>query len=215
MPKFIDLTGKKIAYLTGVKYLGRNRLNKSIWELKCECGKKTTSTTNSILSGKKLSCGCKKAYTKEEYYNKVKKDILGKRKIVGECWEWQGYTFKGYGRRNFGQKKTKRKVEVHRISYMIYKGDIPMGMQVCHSCDNRSCFNPDHLWIGTQKDNLQDMSRKGRSSKFAEKLTEKDVREIRKRRNDGEKMTILSKEFCVHYQNIFLICHNKTWRHVK
>ena len=51
----------------------------------------------------------------------------------------------------------------HRAAWILYKGEIPAGIFVCHTCDNRRCCNPAHLFLGTQKDNLQDMKRKGRS----------------------------------------------------
>jgi len=48
------------------------------------------------------------------------------------------------------------------VSYRIFKGDIPKGLYVCHACDNPRCINPDHLWVGTAKENMQDAKRKGR-----------------------------------------------------
>jgi hypothetical protein len=76
-----------------------------------------------------------------------------------KCWEWLGYVgTNGYGRItiNYGDEL------VHRVAYQLAKGNISNGLFVCHSCDNRKCCNPDHLWLGTQADNLTDMYAKGR-----------------------------------------------------
>jgi hypothetical protein len=77
------------------------------------------------------------------------------------CWEWIGTKDKdGYGK--FGQLWGGRAT---RFSYSHYKGEIPRGMFVCHSCDNPSCVNPDHLWLGTPADNMRDRNLKGRQAK--------------------------------------------------
>lgn len=75
------------------------------------------------------------------------------------CIEWAGCVDSfGYGRVGRGQ------IPAHRVSYMLTKGEIGDYL-VCHSCDNPRCVNPDHLWLGTQTDNMRDMVRKGRHSK--------------------------------------------------
>ena len=76
------------------------------------------------------------------------------------CWNWIGETrFGGYGYLYLGNHKY---IRVHRFSYKLHKGKIPTGLLVCHSCDNRICVNPDHLWLGTHKDNAIDKMKKGR-----------------------------------------------------
>ncbi len=77
------------------------------------------------------------------------------------CWEWIGSTVKGgYGRvRYLGQLKL-----AHCVAWTVMRGQIPAGLKVCHQCDNPCCCNPDHLFLGTQKENMRDCIAKGRFS---------------------------------------------------
>lgn len=87
-------------------------------------------------------------------------DLLFERtdKKENGCWEFTGFkNLKGYGKlRSSGQQLA------HRVSWVIHNGDIPKGMLVCHKCDNPPCCNPDHLFLGTAKDNAHDAIKKGR-----------------------------------------------------
>jgi hypothetical protein len=81
----------------------------------------------------------------------------------GECWMWNGYRIKGrYGHFNAGNKKM---LLAHRFSWVHFNGDIPEGLYVLHKCDVPYCVNPNHLFLGTQQDNMDDMVRKGRQGR--------------------------------------------------
>lgn len=89
----------------------------------------------------------------KRFWEKV--DILGK----DDCWEWKaGKSKDGYGRFKLRGKT----YYAHRISWFLKNGTIPHGILVCHDCDNPSCENPSHFFLGTNKNNRQDASKKGR-----------------------------------------------------
>ena len=134
------------------------------------------------------------------------------------CWIWIAYSLpNGYGR--FGLNG---KTELaHRASYMLHKGDIPEGFHVCHTCDTPSCVNPDHLFLGTPKDNMQDCKKKGRmnngnpkgESNGKSKLTENDVFEIRDLlENSPYSQAKIAEIYEVYYTAISKIKYKRTWR---
>jgi hypothetical protein len=140
-----------------------------------------------------------------------------------ECWEWAAYKQQnGYGQFGIGRRHV---VYAHRVAAYI-AGLIdtlnPMGAgnQVCHTCDNRGCVNPAHLFIGTAKDNAHDRIQKGRcntprgENAGASKLLEKDILIIRRRHSAGELQKDLAKEYKVHSAHVSKIVSGKKWAHI-
>lgn len=116
---------------------------------------------------------------------------------LGQCWEWTAGHNKGYGVARY-----KKETLSHRISWMIAHGDIPNDLFVLHKCDNPTCINPDHLFLGTHQDNNDDMRKKGRGKypgkKFYErKLTEAQTFEIVERYLAGG---IYQRELAAEYR---------------
>jgi len=130
------------------------------------------------------------------------------------CWNWQAYKFKGYGQIRINGKTYK----AHRVAYQLYVGEISDGMCVCHSCDNKSCVNPDHLFLGTQADNMHDCSDKGRESsgekRWNTKLTNAQVLTIRAMHREGVRNCDLAKEYGVARPVISRIVNRRRWAHV-
>lgn len=105
----------------------------------------------------------------------------------------------------------------HRLAYTIFVSEIPDGMNVCHHCDNGLCVRPEHLFLGTQKDNVHDMENKLRSKHPSgaahgrAKLTESDVSEIRSLGSAGLSQREIAKKFGVSKFTIARIVNGKGW----
>ena len=134
------------------------------------------------------------------------------------CWIWLGAS-KPPGDYGF-IKINKVQTYAHRASYEAFKGPIPDGLDVLHACDVPPCINPDHLFLGTQQDNMDDMIAKGRkvakpgSTHWKSKLTEADIPIIRRRRASGEKLQDIADDYGMKMVGIHNICSRKNWGHV-
>ncbi len=132
------------------------------------------------------------------------------------CWLWTGSLIMGgYG--SFGYDK---KYEyTHRLSYILFKGEIPRGLCVLHTCDNRGCVRPDHLFLGTLGDNVADMFNKERNIRgekhWSAKLNETQVIEIRNKYMNKITQKQLAQEYDIHRTTIADIVSRRKWKHIK
>lgn len=130
------------------------------------------------------------------------------------CWEWQRCASGGYGSIYVKGKR----YSTHRLSWLIYRGDIPKGIFICHKCDNPPCCNPDHLFLGDIVANTLDMVSKNRHPKGnghgLSKLDDKKVDQIIQRLRLGEVREVIAKDFGVTHKVIHQIANNETWTHM-
>jgi hypothetical protein len=136
-----------------------------------------------------------------------------------ECWEYCGTRHpKGYGIIKVGKDNLK----VHRLVYAAVHGSLPGNLCVCHKCDNRACVNPDHLFTGTQTENVADMDRKGRrrpafgTSNGSAKLTPELVREIRDMAAGGMAKRAVARLFpFVSRRAVVCVIDRMTWSNIE
>lgn len=107
---------------------------------------------------------------------------------------------------------------LHRWAYQTFNGEIPKNYQVRHTCDNKICINPNHLLVGTNQDNVNDKVNRNRQIRNENspmsKLTNSQVKEIKRMINAGIKNTVIAKYFNVDASNISKIKHGETWRNI-
>jgi hypothetical protein len=149
-------------------------------------------------------------------------DTLKERTIMTEdCWLWSGAKDGGgYGMISIGGRMFK----THRLVWEIANGTIPKGLQVCHSCDNPSCCNPDHLFLGTHRDNMQDKVRKGRPNggggwekirgegNGSAKLTQSQIDEMRILHSQGISERKLATKFGISKSQAHRIIARQSWK---
>lgn len=128
-----------------------------------------------------------------------------------QCWYWVGASKgNGYGHAVIDGEN----ITAHRLSYKLFiDKNLDSGLDVCHTCDNRSCVNPDHLFVGTRKENMSDMSLKGRGAGYHRKhLKEAHVQEIRQRLNSGHSPRQIANQTGVAYSTIVNISSGKSYK---
>jgi hypothetical protein len=162
-----------------------------------------------------LYCGNISSESSKKFCRKclfdTKRLLLSKIIKTNSCWIFIGSKDKnGYGKLCKGR--------AHRISYEIHKGKIPNGIMVCHTCDNPSCVNPEHLWLGTCKQNIVDSVQKGRFQ-FGEKngrskLSKEDVSWI-KRNHRIRLGSSIARKFGIGETQVRRIANGFAWKNIK
>lgn len=154
-------------------------------------------------------------------YTPIEQRFWNRLDYSGECWIWTGSKKSdGYGAVEVNRKS----MSAHRIAYELTYGPIPKGMLVCHHCDNPSCCNPSHLFLGTYKDNRLDCVRKGREGHeggappghkpASTKLTSDQVLEIRKLHGEGIGLKRLAFLYEVDRTQIWHITARRQWKNI-
>lgn len=127
------------------------------------------------------------------------------------CWRWTGGMSGGYGAFWYN----KQNMHAHRAGWMIYKGKIPKNRLVLHKCNHRWCVNPEHLYVGTYSDNINDAVKAGRKPGGNGKLTEENVICIKKMLKDGIKQSLIARIYQVSRANINRIDAGLIWKNVR
>lgn len=165
-----------------------------------------SAITKGIYCSKRCYDESRKATRVSRFFSKVNK--------TNGCWLWTAAKRKKYGVFDGSG------MYAHRFSYEYHIGEIPTGMYVCHKCDNGSCVNPDHLFLGTPQDNVSDMVSKGRhrfgSGSPRSKITESDAAAIRSEyAQGGITGKALGAKYGISEAQVFSIYYRRTWKHVK
>jgi hypothetical protein len=159
-----------------------------------------------------------RAAREHAYLAAIKSILAENTEIVGDCLVWTGSRdLKGYGHiyvtGAWGQHR--KKSSAHRASYLAFVGAISDGLYVCHHCDNPPCVKPEHLFLGTARENSHDMWAKGRHGRGAKRLTEGAVKEMRSLAAGGMTCTALAAQFGVAISTVSTVIRRKAWRHIE
>lgn len=154
--------------------------------------------------------------TRQIIAEKYKTRFFQKVRKTESCWIWEGGKF-GTGRPAFNFEG--RVIAASRFSYFLHYRELPEKLCVCHKCDNPLCVNPEHLFLGTHKDNVDDKVRKGRQMRgekhYRTKLSDEIVKEIREVHKTLKSPTKISEIYGISIDHVNLIVHRRRWKHVE
>ncbi len=211
MFKYHDLTGKRFGKLIVLRFAKREK-RMIFWDCVCDCGREKLAYASNLRRGATTTCGLCKETDLERFMKNIKK--------TDSCWFWLGScSSNGYGR--FMMRGLKN-LTAHRASYMLFKGEIPDDKCVCHSCDIKYCVNPDHLWLGTSKDNVRDRDDKGRTGWYDQsgeknhqaRITEEEAREILRLKKDKKRICEITEILQIKRGIVQSIYWGDSWQHL-
>lgn len=211
------LFGRVFGDLRVVSFAGLDRHKRALWDCLCSCGFQKQILSQTLLAGRATSCGACLSHLPSAKRDEHTRDrILNSVSLVDGCWVWQlGRDHDGYGQIKM-DGRTKR---AHVVAYTAFNGPIEKGLYVLHVCDNPACCNPNHLFLGTNADNVADMCQKGRQSRgetaAMAKLREEQITVIREMYASGQaSISSLARMNGVVRGTIRFVVQNKTWRHI-
>jgi hypothetical protein len=192
----------------------KEKIKNRMWACVCDCGETLFVSTNQL--GRIVHCQKRNRLNDKEYHEITIKRFLHKVDNKNACWTWKGNVSKhGYGVSSYRSKSTL----AHRLSWILFRGNLPKDLDVCHHCDNPKCVNPEHLFLGTAKDNVMDCFNKKRKSHKGEnhpraKIKEQDVKEIFQLRKNGWTHQKLADRFKLTQSAVSNILHRRLWKHI-
>lgn len=206
---WLDLT---VGLVKVIQFLGIRDRNPgctaTYWTVRCICGKEFEAGAHLLSRGMPDGCGCDLALKTKQFQKHTAKG--------DGCWEWQGSKDKkGYGRVHLRRGV---KINAHRLSWEINKGLIPDGLWVLHHCDNPICVRPDHLFLGTHQDNMDDMKAKERrvgEKHSGAKLSNNEAREIYIKMEAKRQSSLsLARDYGVSRRCINNIADGVSWKKI-